>query len=250
MSTLKGLGPGEVMGWAAKLLGRVEDDVRPSIEKRIEAGTVLFRAGEVCRAVALIHDGEVELLVDRDGQTIRVDTRGRGAFVGDDEVLGDGIWHRTARALRLTRIEMLDRDVYFARFVDPLVSDRRDTSHSVARLVPASPKSASAMPAQGIAITDFPFIVGRASADGAEADPRRNVLLLDDSRPYHLSRRQFVIARNGDRIELTDPGSRLGTFVDGQRLGPDPLPLEPGQIVEVRAGGLHSPFAFRLQIER
>lgn len=238
------------MGWRSKLLGRVEDDVRPSIEKRIEAGTVLFRAGETCRAVALIHDGEVELLVDRDGQTIRVGTRGRGAFVGDDEVLGDGVWHRTVRALRRTRIEMLARDVYLERFVEPLAREAPAASDCVVRLVPASSGSASVLSAEGIAITDFPFIVGRASADVTEASPRRNALLLDDSRPYHLSRRQFVIVRSADRIELTDPGSRLGTFVDGQRLGLDPLPLQPGRVAEITAGGLHSPFSFRLQIDQ
>ena len=231
-------------------MGRAEDDVRPSIEKRIEAGTVLFRAGEPCRAVALIHDGEVELLVDRDGQTIRVGTRGRGAFVGDDEVLGDGVWRRTARALSRTRLEMLARDVYLERFAEPLAAGAPTASDSVVRLVPASSGSAAVLPAEGIDITDFPFIVGRASAEGTEAIPRRNALLLDDSRPYHLSRRQFVIGRSADRIELTDAGSRLGTFVDGQRLGPDPLPLQAGQVAEIRAGGLHSPFSFQLQIDQ
>ncbi len=237
------------MGWRAKLLGRVEDDVRPSIEKRIEAGTVLFRAGETCRAVALIHDGKVELLVDRDGQAIRVGTRGRGAFVGDDEVLGDGVWRRTARALRRTRIEMLSREAYLERFAELRVTGAAAASDGeVARLEPASSGSASALPDAGMGITDFPFIVGRASADLTETSPRRNALLLDDSRPYHLSRRQFVIGRSAGRIELTDPGSRLGTFVDGQRLGPDPLPLQPGQVAEIRAGGLHSPFCFRLRV--
>ena len=224
--------------------GRFDNEVRPSIEKRIEAGTVLFRAGELCHAVALIRDGEIELLAERDGRSVQVGKRGRGAFVGDDEVLGDGMWHRTARALRRSRVEMLPRDLYLERFAEHAA---RTASGLHVRLQPGSPESAAALPVGGLDITDFPFIVGRASAD-RDAAARRSALLLADTRPYRLSRRQFVIVTTTDGIALSDPGSCLGTFVDGHRLGPDPLPLRPGESVEIHAGGRHSRFRFELTV--
>ena len=238
------------MGWRTKLLGWAGDEVRPSIEKRLEAGTVLFRAGDSCQAVALIHDGEIELLADRDGQSVRVGTRGRGTFVGDDEVLGDGIWRRTARALCRTRVEMLARDVYLERFVDqPWTPVAAVTDDRVVHLLPASPESARTLLGNGIEISDFPFVVGRAAADVSETVSRPNTLLLEDRRPYHLSRRQFVILRGDDGLGISDPGSRLGTFVAGRRLGPDPLPLPIGRVIEVSAGGVQSPFRFQLRVE-
>ncbi len=211
---------------------------------------MLFRAGDTCNAVALIHEGEIELLVDRNGEAIRVGTRGRGTFVGDDEMLGDGVWHRTARALRRTRIEMLARDVYLERFARPSTSPTAAVAaERLVRLLPASPASAAGLPAEGLEIVDFPFLVGRATSEPAASVNRRNTLLLREDRPYHLSRRQFVVLRDTDSIGLTDPGSRLGTFVDGERLSTDPLRLPIGSEAEIRAGGPQSPFRFRLRVE-
>lgn len=235
--------------WRTRLLGRLDAEVRPSIEKRIEAGTVLFRAGDHCHAVALVHEGEIELLADQDGRAVRVATRGRGAFVGDDEVLGDGVWRRTARASRRSRVEMLARDIFIERFAERPPSTAATPSGRLAHLLPASPGSAAAMPAAGIDVTDFPFRIGRASVDLDDAVALGKSLLLADERPYHLSRRQFVILEGPDGIGLSDPGSRLGTFVDGRRLGADPLPLRAGEVVEIRAGGQQSPFRFKLRVD-
>jgi CRP/FNR family transcriptional regulator, cyclic AMP receptor protein len=235
--------------WRIRLLRRLDAEVRPSIEKRIEAGTVLFRAGDHCHAVALIHEGEIELLADQDGRAVRVATRGRGAFVGDDEVLGDGVWRRTARASRRSRVEMLARDVFIERFAERPPRSVATRSGRLVHLLPASPGSAAALPAAGIDVTDFPFRVGRASVDLDDAVALGKGLLLADERPYHLSRRQFVILQGPDGIGLSDPGSRLGTFVDGRRLVPEPLPLRAGEVVEIRAGGHQSPVRFELRVD-
>jgi len=211
---------------------------------------VLFRAGDPCHAVALIHAGEIELLADRDGRSVRVATRGRGAFVGDDEARGDGVWHRTARALCRSRVEMLPRDLYIERYAEHPPHPAKTGSGLLVRLRPDSPDSAAALPVEGIDIADFPFIIGRAPAGHEAIGDRRNALLLADTRPYHLSRHQFLIVASADGIGLSDPGSCLGTFVDGRRLGPDPLRLWPGQSVEIHAGGRRSRFRFALAIDR
>jgi len=236
-------------GWRFWFSGRFESEVRPSIEKRIEAGAVLFRAGDRCHAVALVRAGEIELLADRDGHPVRVATRGRGSFVGDDEALGDGVWHRTARALRRSRVEMLPRDVYIERYAAcPADAVTPAPTGAVARLLPASPESAAALPAAGIDITDLPFTIGRAPGERDATIPRQNAFLLRERRPYRLSRCQFVVVALPDGIGLSDPGSRLGTFIDGRRLGPDPLPLQAHESVDIEAGGRHSPFRFKLGI--
>lgn len=239
---------GDMTVWRARLLGRSAVEVRPSIEKLIEAGTVLFRSGDRCHAVALVHEGEIELLADQDGRAVRVATRGRGAFVGDDEVLGDGVWRRTARAARRSRIEMLARDVFIERFASNPLLPETVAGRSV-RLLPASASTAEALPADGIPITAFPFTVGRASKCLDPAASPGKALFLADQRPYRLSRRQFVILEQDGGIALADPGSRLGTFVDGCRLGPAPLPLAAGDRVDILAGGPRSLFRFELGVD-
>jgi CRP-like cAMP-binding protein len=234
------------MGLRSRLWGRVEDEVRPEIEKRIEAGTVLFRAGDPCHAVAWIRDGEVELLREENGEMRRIGVRGRGAVIGDDAVLTDGIVRHTVRSLGGVTVEMLARDVFLERFGEPEPEPVVEEQRSLVYLLPASPASAAALPEDGIEISEFPFIIGRTSSQPSESLSRRMALLLDDRQPYHLSRRQFAIVRTELGMALTDQGSRLGTFVDGVRLGPEPLPLARGHPVAICAGGLHSPFRFQL----
>lgn len=241
------------MDWRSRLLGRAEDEVRPSIEKRVEAGTVLFRAGDPAQAVALILDGEIELSSEaEDGVTRVTAIRGRGAYVGDDAILGDGVWHQTARTLRRTRLEMLPRDVFLER-----VAERSPSEASLApvipagvvRLLPASSESAEGLPAEGMVVAEFPFVVGRAETANHDDSALKGALLLEDRRPYRLSRRHFAILRTADGPAVVDLGSRLGTFLDGQRLGAEPTALPAGQPVEIVAGGANSPYRFKLVAE-
>lgn len=235
------------MGWRSKLLGRPEDEVRPSIEKRIEAGTILFRSGDPCRAVAWIRDGEVEILSEEDGALRRVAVQGKGSVIGDDAVLSDGICRHTARALTGVTVEMLAQDVFLERFGEAISPLSHEAAPLVVHLLPASTASAAALPTDGLAITDFPFVIGRSSSHPSESLPLRSALLLDEKPPHHLSRRQFAIVQTEIGAGVSDAGSRLGTFVDGVRLGPEPIPLVRGNCLEIIAGGMHSPYRFQLR---
>lgn len=246
------------MGWRSRLLGRDEDEVRPSIEKRVEAGTVLFRAGDSARAVALILEGEIELLAEAEveanaGESApRSGTRGRGAYIGDDEVLGDGVWHRTARAVRQTRLEMLPRDVFLERIAHRSTANGGSMAAAdpvaalTVRLLPASPETAAALPAGGLAVVELPFTVGRAGSEPQAPPASGTALLLEERPPYRLSRRQFSLSRTACGVAISDPGSRLGTFVRGLRIGSEPIALPSGETVEIIAGGPQSPFRFQL----
>jgi len=238
------------MGWRSRLRRHVEDEVRPSIEKRVEAGTVLFRAGDPALAAALILDGEIELLAEAADGGGRVGRRGRGAYVGDDEILGDGVWHRTARVLRQTRLEMLPRDVFLER-----VAGRQAAAMPAVaavytvRLQAASPESATLFPAAAIEVVEFPFTVGRLAPEPPEPAASRALLALAEPPPYRLSRRQFTILRTAEGAAIVDSGSRLGTFMAGRRVDAEPVPLPSGETVEITAGGPHSPLRFRLSAD-
>ena len=98
----------------------------------------------------------------------------------------------------------------------------------------------------------LPFRVGRSPHAGGGPLVRRGLLLLPDAAPHRLSPEHFAIDRD-DRLGLVirDLGSELGTTVNGQYLGgifaKDWRRLPPGDNTVV-AGGLHSPFIFRIRV--
>lgn len=238
------------------LVGReARQEVRPVIEKHLEPGTVLFSAGEPCPGVALIHEGGIALLADVRGAEFRVGMRGRGEFVGDDAVMGAGICLHTAVAVGRTRIEMLDRDSFLEHLSKRGMVERSSgrvattvpSGPALVQLAPASPETSRLFHGERVDVVRLPFVVGRASGNEPEAT-RPAGLFLDEAAPHRLSRRQFTIVGTGEHVGLVDAGSRLGTFVDGVRLGRTPLKLAPGQTTTVIAGGEQSPFRLLVRV--
>ena len=84
-----------------------------------------------------------------------------------------------------------------------------------------------------VAITRFPFRIGRRP-DGEQAMAfGRTDLLLADSRPYGVSRGHCLIECKGRVYFVRDCGSRLGTIVNGVEIGANGkefiAPLLPGE---------------------
>ena len=97
----------------------------------------------------------------------------------------------------------------------------------------------------------LPFSVGRrpGQREGSALEPIS--LLLDDQRPYRLSRAHFSILREGPEICVRDLHSHLGTEVNGRfiglQFGRDIATLKPGNNIVI-AGGAGSPFVFHLHV--
>lgn len=102
-----------------------------------------------------------------------------------------------------------------------------------------------------IDITSLPFVVGRAPVAGEAAPRKRPDLVIEDEKPFRLSRDHFAITRSGDHLFLYDLGSTLGTIVNGQGIGEcfmqDAAPLQLGEN-RVIAGGWGSPFEFTVTV--
>ena len=116
----------------------------------------------------------------------------------------------------------------------------------------ADPLLAAVLPGESLALKRLPFAVGRMPGPGEAAAVTPIDLLLDDSRPFRLSRAHFRIAEDLGGYRVQDLGSVLGTLVNGAPIGlhfgADAAPLWPGQN-EVVAGGADSHFRFLLTIE-
>ena len=104
---------------------------------------------------------------------------------------------------------------------------------------------------EAIAITHFPFVVGRSPEHNERETPRRPDLLIEDHEPFRLSRDHFVITRDHDRVVVSDLGSTLGTIVNGIPIGQhfmrDIASLRSGDN-RILAGGRDSPFDFGVSV--
>ena len=103
-----------------------------------------------------------------------------------------------------------------------------------------------------IEITQLPFVVGRLGDGEDESSDDHVDLILDDEKPYQLSRQHFVIDTCDGELVVRDSGSYHGTTVNSQRIGDDretsmvPLHLGENSII---AGSTESPYCFTLLIE-
>jgi len=78
--------------------------------RRLQAGEILFKAGDAGEAMYLVNHGEIEIsVVDRAGQKIVLTGRHRGDVFGELAMLDAGTRTATARALVPTELLELDR---------------------------------------------------------------------------------------------------------------------------------------------
>lgn len=104
---------------------------------------------------------------------------------------------------------------------------------------------------QPVAVTGYPFLVGRVPGDRDMPDRNPHCLRLTDQPPYRLSVNHFAIDRKGISYTLQDLDSELGTNVNGEYLG-GIIPRETTYLRmgenKVVAGGCDSPFIFRVEV--
>ncbi len=248
-------------------------------EITLSAGEVLFEEGEPSETVALVLEGELEVVRRTGSREVVLGTIGPGEYAGEMGVMEGRRRAATVRARQPARLRLLDRESFFAevvreperarllllrlserlrradeRIVHLLAPNSRVAVADPAptlRLLPDSDRTRAHLPAEGLTITHLPFSVGRRPEPGERRPPRPVDLALPDTRPFRLSRHHFVLVQGREGPEVVDAGSTLGTAVDGIFLGEhfprSRLVLTPGEH-ELVAGGMGSPWRFRLQV--
>lgn len=254
--------------------------------RRFAGGDILFREGDAINGVFRLLAGEVEIVRMAGEQTIVMGTVAAGQFLGEmgavEARAGRGA---TARAAGAVEAELLSSEEFFDR-LDHTPGLARDLIRRLSQRLRAADErivddearrparedvrqpSRVATPVAGlriagtspwlqrqmrepIAITHLPFVVGRRTVSGEEGPRRAPDLLLEDHRPFRLSRDHFmIVARNGTPY-LRDLFSTLGTIVNGvaigEHFGRDEVALRPG-VNTVIAGGSDSRFAFTITV--
>ena len=249
-------------------------------EDSYTAGQVIYREGGPGDAIFIIKEGEVAVLRDVSGEEVRLAVLRKGAIFGETGVLHDRPRSTTTRALgNITRVT-ISKETFLSTFrkdnplalpllrmlcerlsqADSRLVEQRIYSEGARlievasiRLLPASTEMRGQIGGEGMVIADLPFRVGRHALPGEKPDSVLAELMLRIPISGQLSPRQFAIEEITGRLVLRDLQSHLGTLVNGVRIASfeqsDTADLTFGEN-EIQAGGLESPYRFRVIEER
>lgn len=239
-------------------------------------GDLLLKQGETGGFVLQVTSGEVEVFMQQGERSVVLGTVEAGGFLGEMGVIeGHTVHGASARARgevatrRMDREEFLrlvsaDDDLAYG-LIERLISRVRASNERLAGSLAEPPAGAVAprltihadglmarphIPPGGLVIDSLPFVVGRHSRHYSSGATLPD-LLLEDNRPFRISRRHFTISREGDDFIVQDLESTLGTEVNGDAIGvhfgSDQAVLAAGENTVV-AGGHGSPFLLRIHL--
>jgi CRP-like cAMP-binding protein len=219
---------------------------------RYEAGEVIIQENDLGETAYVITQGQVEVSKELQGQKVHLAYLGAGEPFGEMSMIDEKPRSATVTAVTETLVSEIRRDDFFHSFqTDPKVTlqllkvlferlreadarilelQKAEPQHAlVPEVLPAgpasgqpsitlegvTPRAAAALPATPFEITQFPFRIGRESADPLIY----NDLMLPDSVPLQISRHHLAFIKHQDRVGVVDRGSTLGSWVDGRQIG-------------------------------
>jgi CRP-like cAMP-binding protein len=256
--------------------------------KHFSDGTVLLSEGKSGKGVFIIEEGTVKITrTSKDNQDILLAELGQGQVFGEmsliDEspcsanVIADG--DLTVRILNKTQFfTMLQTDmqsvqsvmeVLFQRMramnkrvveleqqITSLKSQQKAPKSNVIEIRGISePAKHALFDINAIVVDESPFSVGRWSKKVSESSwfskkPERKHVEIHDIPPYVVSRLHFQIKSDKKGVYVIDTSSRLGTWVNGEKINQHKLKqiqLKPGENT-VHLGGLDSQFVFEISV--
>lgn len=249
-----------------------------------EPGQVVIREGDHGDSAYFIHSGRVEVTKSLEGKQLHLAYLGDGEIFGEMSMIDDKPRSATVTVVDKSEITEIHQDEFFHSFqTDPQVATRvlsglferlRDANRMLLELQkgealhPAGPVVHSA-PAEiptvilqamtstavralsepKLTIKKFPFRIGRRTSDPLV----QNDLQLPDSSPWQVSRNHLAIILKDGKIGVVDRGSRLGSTINGHRIGGhggrhDPVFLE-GKEGEISLGTPNSEWRYKIYVE-
>jgi len=112
-----------------------------------------------------------------------------------------------------------------------------------------TPAAVAALGAQPHSIAHFPYAIERYGEVGGRALVLDRRLGVPDRQPFRVSRRHCLLVRDKQGLAVVDATSRLGTVVNGVRIGGSSgrrrATLKPGAN-EIALGGSSTPYVFNV----
>lgn len=242
--------------------------------RHFDQGEIIFAEGDDSREAYLIHSGRVEILKASPRGQLCLAVLGAGDLLGEMGLIEDQPRSATARALEPVSTSAIEGEEFLHLILDEpeealgllraLFERLRSMNQKLAdstvgaqgardipqvMLYPLTPDAERVVSPGGLAVTRFPFRVGRTPANRQEEALGFNDIELADDAGREVALNHFAIdfggTEDGSGMVLRDRGTRQGTEVNGTRIGireaRDQAPLVAGDN-EVNVGAAASPF--------
>jgi len=96
-----------------------------ALGKMYEDGENIFRQGDEGDCMYVIQEGQVEVLLEKEGQEVRVAIRSAGDFVGEMAIFERDVRSATIRAMGTARLLTIDKKNFLRRIAqDPSLAFR------------------------------------------------------------------------------------------------------------------------------
>src|SRR2546425_2000 len=207
------------------------------VKKSFPAGATIFSEGDASDCAYILRSGRVEVLKSTPSGPIRL------ALLVDGDVIGEmGLLDERPRSATVRALEPVVADAVDAREFSRLLVHHPDKAIELlralferlrganqlastqgaapahqtvpilhVRLVPLTPETGAALPADGVEVTRFPFRVGRQAESREVHALCINELYLPDAKLQVLSPHHFAIDLGSAGVVVRDRGSRRGT---------------------------------------
>jgi CRP-like cAMP-binding protein len=218
-------------------------------ERHFASGETIFAEGDGSEEAFVIALGRVEVLKGPPESALRLAILGPGDVFGEMGLLDERPRSATIRAIEPVVAQSVGRDEFLhlllhepkeamsllhalferLRSANRLLAESAHGGDLAAAFPGSTPQVTIFAPpgilggvsgaTEGVAVTRFPYRVGRVPASEIEAARAFNDLSLADTAPYRVSLNHFALDLGPEGVVLRDRGSRLGVRVNGQRIG-------------------------------
>jgi CRP/FNR family transcriptional regulator, cyclic AMP receptor protein len=220
-------------------------------KRKFLSGEYIFRQGDDSDLAFVIESGFVDIIKEDAGGSVILTQLGAGDIFGEMGLIDEKPRSASARALS-PQVEVIavshDEFVHMLfnkqekgiliiqsfferiRELTARVSNNPETpsqtkskiadlSSAEVTLKPSTDCVSTRIPKNGLLVKKFPFRIGRQPVAGETSIFDMNDLLLEDSKPLHLSRNHLSINRERHNFIVLDRGSYHGTIVNGNPIG-------------------------------
>ncbi len=259
--------------------------------EKFPQGKLIFAEGGVGAEAYRVISGRVEISIQDEGQKLVLATLGENEIFGEMAMIENRPRSASARVLESTEVEVIEREDFqnilsqggeqlmpylttiFDRLrvtndrllgaldkldqLEPVKNPRsrevfEDLKNTISvEVEPDSDEMSQQTALQARVIQRYPFQFGRRGEFAGADAHTQNQLLVADRSPYRVSRKHCILDASSDGVFIEDRSSKLGTVVNGVRIGGGSLErrvrLNTGLNFLI-LGGLDSQVRFRLKV--
>lgn len=227
--------------------------------EKFPAGKLIFAEGDSGDEAYRVQQGRVEISIKEDGKKLILAILEEGEIFGEMAIVGSCPRSASARALETTTVSVLARDdfettlsnreeelvPYLSTIFDRLRVTNDRLLNALARLdeleptqphrnpeilspsksgcvvlvEPATDEIRQQTALRSRVVDSFPALFGRRGELAGSEAVIPNQFLVADRAPFRVSRKHCVIDSSADGVYIEDHSSRLGTIVNGIRIG-------------------------------